>query len=57
MALANFMRLSLMKAHMQVLVAPRAGNPDTGAEEVLFEFFRLTAPQSLRKRQFKSDTK
>jgi len=32
-ALTHFMRLSLMKAATQVLVVPRAGNPDTWAEE------------------------
>jgi hypothetical protein len=32
LALAHFMRLSLMKAHTRVLVEPRAENPDTWAE-------------------------
>jgi hypothetical protein len=32
LALANFMRLSLMKAAHADVVAPRAGNPDTWAE-------------------------
>jgi hypothetical protein len=44
LALSNLMRLSLMKAAYLVLVAPRAGNPDTWAENDIFRSLFLAPP-------------